>query len=74
MKQQTNKKIERIILCVYFDNGNCAIVRSPRRKVRIGIRARIGWLVALIGILIVFGNPKEFRTILNPLFPDPPID
>ena len=74
MKQETNKKIERIMLAVYFDNNDCAIVRSPKKKVRIGIRTRIGWRIALIGILIIFGDKKKFRIILNPLFPDPPID
>ena len=72
MKQSITKNIARIRLGVYFDNGTYAIVTSPQKNVKVGIRTRIGWWIALIGLCVIFGEPKNFRTIYNPLFPEPP--
>lgn len=74
MKQSMPKRLTQIQILLRFDDGWKSLVRSPQKAVKLGLRTRFGWLLILCGAWIIFGNAKQFRTILNPLFDEPQED
>ena len=64
MIRSRNIKSMSVYLC--HDDGNVVLVKSPERIMKIGIKMKIGWAIAIIGFYIMFGHNKEWRTILNP--------
>lgn len=67
MNPDRKRKLTCVRMGLYFDDGNTTVTRSPIKPVRIGTRTKLGWWLMLVGAWIIFGNPKEFRTFINPI-------
>ena len=67
-----NRKLNCLRCALYFNDGHCTILKSPNKDVKIGTRTKLGWWIMLAGAWLIFGHPKEFRTIIDPLWPEPP--
>lgn len=65
MRQSLRKNLTQIRIKTIFETGWCAVVCSPQRAVRVGIRTKIGWWIMLCGVWLIFGKAKEFQTITN---------
>lgn len=62
----TSRYITSMSICLRHDDGNVALVKSPEKKKKIGIRMKFGWAVVIVGCFIMFGHNKEWKTIYNP--------
>ena len=60
------RRLNRLSVYLYHSDGQIALVKSPERPQKIGIRIRIGWIIALVGFYVMFGYNKEWKTITNP--------
>lgn len=46
-----------------FSDGKGALLQSPKGKtIRIGLKARFGWMIVLLGCWIMFGDHKKWTT------------
>jgi hypothetical protein len=72
MMPNSDRKLNCIRLALYFNDGNCTITKSPQKDVKIGTRTKLGWWICLIGAWLIFGKPNDFRTVINPLWTEPP--
>ena len=68
----TDRQLNCMRIGLYFNDGYCTITKSPNKSIKIGCRTKIGWWIVLVGAWLIFGESKKFRTIINPLWPEPP--
>ena len=62
------RKIEAIRMHLYFSDKHHFVTQSPEGPVKIGARTKLGWQIIRLGLWLIFGNLKNFRTIFDPLF------
>lgn len=58
------RKLKQIKAVLTFDPDGKAVIESPKRSVPIGIRTKIGWGLVCIGMWVVFGRRKDFRSVV----------
>jgi len=66
----TNRLIEAIRVTVYFNDSHVSVVLPPQGPVKIKSKTKFGWCIMLVGLWIIFGRAREFRTVIDPLFTD----
>ena len=62
--------IEGVRISLYWSDKHTSVTHSPERPIKVNLKSKIGWRIMLIGMWIMFGHSKEFRTKLDSLWED----
>lgn len=63
---KTGRKVTCMQICLCFDTGDAVRVLAPADHKPVGIRKQLGWRVALLGMWIMFGHSRDFKSVVLP--------
>ena len=61
----THRKLKKMQILLVHDDGKKALIVSPDKTQRIGIRLRFGWLFIMAGAWIMFPDNKRWSVITD---------